>query len=130
MPEIDLMRRRAQHALAAVSGLREAGNYDNYVNYANALPAAVITNGLGQALATQLAAAKGEPKDPHRLLFRHVQQWLCRGADDSPFQGCDDLMQAVTECAESDYVWAQAETLAYLEWLKKFANAYLERGQD
>jgi CRISPR-associated protein Cmr5 len=38
-------------------------------------------------------------------------------------------MQAITEEDQRHYIRAQTEALAYLVWLKKFANAYLERGE-
>ncbi len=80
---------RARHALAAVESLKGM-DVKKYVSYAKALPASILQNSLGQAMATLLAASKGNPgmengsvKDAHRLLYDQVQAWLCV-AEESP----------------------------------------------
>jgi len=129
-------RLRAKHALQAVQGLPT--EVKKYTSYAKGLPASILQNGLGQAMATLLAAAKGEPAfrdgavhEAHRLLYDHVQDWLCRSDPLAPYQtergpGSNStiLMEKIVENGEADYLWAQAEALAYLSWLKKFAVAF------
>ena len=39
-------------------------------------------------------------------------------------------MEAIIKNDEQAYLKAQTEAFAYLVWLKKFANAYLEKGKD
>jgi CRISPR-associated protein Cmr5 len=119
---------RAKHALDAIENLpgrtpREVGNYRGYVE---ALPANILKSGLGQALAMERA---GADKDKgHRLLFGHMQDWLTTGWPNSPYrEGPDRLLRAIVDGGQPDYVRAQAEALAYLEWLKKFAVAFLEK---
>jgi len=123
--EID--RERARHALQQITEI-ENRELDNYVNYVKGLPAVILQNGLGQALATLLAASKGE-RDDHRLLYDQLNEWLCgeNGNRYSPYRRCrgSDLMRAITSGSEEEYVVAQGEALAYLQWLKKFAVAYL-----
>lgn len=103
-------------------------SYGNYVSYAEGLPAAILQNGLGQAMATLLAAAaKGEKEDPHRLLYNHVAGWLTRDHADAPYPKATELMTAITSGEEDTYLRSQAEALAYLRWLKKFAVAFLKK---
>ena len=37
-------------------------------------------------------------------------------------------MEAIVEGNQNQYVRAQMEALAYLEWLKKFSQAFLRKG--
>ena len=120
-----LDQRRAANALRLVKSLKESGKYAKYPSYVKSLPATVLQNGLGQALATLLAAAKGDTSDAHHLLYSHLHQWLCSDTDDAVFRAAPDVLEAITQHEEKQYLHAQAESLAYLEWLKKFAVAYL-----
>lgn len=142
-----LTQRRAAHALQRIRAHEKAGKgtYGNYVSYVESLPATILMNGLGQAAATLLSKAGREkirvdgketerlkPSDPHYCLFCDIQDWLCGGDEAAPYRNArdvpDKLMQAITSHDERTYLRAQTEALAYLVWLKKFANAYLERG--
>jgi CRISPR-associated protein Cmr5 len=77
-------------------------------------------------MATQLAAAKDSETDDHRRLYKHMEAWLRRDATAAPFRDHDDgLMEAIVDAEQHEYLIAQAEALAYLSWLKKFAVAYL-----
>ena len=133
---MNIERERARHALETINKLPE--DVDKYTSYVKALPASILQNGLGQAMATLLAASKGEPamdgsrvKSAHRLLFDHVQEWLCRDDPAAPYRMKEEksaadapLMEQITGGSEADYIRAQAEALAYLGWLKKFAVAF------
>jgi CRISPR-associated protein Cmr5 len=118
---------RAEHALQAVENIKDK-NIGHYVSYVQALPANILQNGLGQALATLLAASKGKEEDPHHRLYEQIQSWLCRTDEDAPYAGKPKkLMKAITEGNEQAYLHAHAEALAYLVWLKKFAVAFLSK---
>lgn len=129
MVEQTLGQKRAAHALDAVKRLEKDNNYGNFGSYVQRLPATIVMNGLGQAMASELAAARGcKDKDEraHRILFELVENWL---------QKCNaypktDLMIAIVQGNQEDYVRAQAEALAYLDWLKKFSQAYLNGDKD
>lgn len=129
--EKSLDLQRAEHALRAVEVLRDQ-KIGHDVSYVSALPANILQNGLGQSLATLLSAAnKGNNDDPHRNLYDQMQSWLCRDAQDAPYAGKPNLIEAITDGSERDYLHAHTEALAYLVWLKKFAVAFLnEPGKD
>ena len=118
-------QRRAAAALEAVRSVRagDAKIAADYRSYVAALPASILSNGLGQAVATLLAQARGKDT-AHRRLYEHLSAWLCGGDRDSPYPvGC--LLDHLTEHDQQAYVHAQGEALAYLDWLKKFATAFL-----
>jgi len=123
---MNIERERARYALEIVESLKDE-KLENYVSYVKALPATILQNGLGQAMATLLAAAKGNPQDDHRRLYDHLEKWLCKKNASSPYFDQNNLMKAITTNDEAAYIHAQAETMAYLEWLKKFAVAYLTK---
>jgi len=144
MTQVTLTRdqQRAQHALQSVNRVRErlknAGPNekeqkkarkfcDEYKSYAESLPANIVMNGLGQACAMLLAQAKdkSDEQDAHRLLYEHLQDWLRRREHAAVYPKDQDLVEAVINHGQSDYIRAQVESLAYLDWLKKFAQAYL-----
>lgn len=124
-----LDQQRARHALNAVREAEKKYRGEQrkkFVSYVENLPAAILTNGLGQAAATLLAQAKGDDRDPHRGLYNILENWLCRPDDLAPYQDTGALMDAIVEGDRATYLKAQMEALAYLEWLKRFAVAFLK----
>jgi CRISPR-associated protein Cmr5 len=75
------------------------------------------------------AGRQSEQDSAHRLVYKHLQDWLCQG-NDAVYRDKSDLVEAVISHGQNDYVRAQGEALAYLDWLKKFAQAYLAGGED
>lgn len=119
---------RAADALEKVNELRvyDEDWKDKYASYVSSLSPTILTNGLGQAAATLLSA--GEKGGPHRVLYDHLEGWLCRNDNTAPYRNFDaGLMKAITDHDREDYMKAQAEALAWLQWLKKFAAAYLKK---
>ncbi len=124
---------RAADSLKKVKEIQE--NYsederDSYADYVERLPAAILMNGLGQALAQLLAAAKRNEQDPHYLLYKHVHGWLCRDDPRAPYPNAPDMLEAITHKGRDKYLQAQAEAMAWLEWHKKLAVAYLKKAGD
>lgn len=123
-----LEQQRAAHALKSVQDLEQSPFGKQYRSYAESLPATIVMNGLGQACATLLSAANGDgPRErAYQSLHQHLQAWLCR--KDGVYPGANSLIDAIVKHGQAEYVHAQAEALAYLVWLKKFAQAFLPRG--
>lgn len=141
MSVMSLAQKRAADALQKVTKLQKAktdgadiGKYDSYVDR---LPATILMSGLGQAAATLLASARFGKSNrsadniANQTLYEHLSSWLCRDEEEAPYQKANDLMEAITQDDkdgkdEERYIHAQAEAMAYLEWLKKFSDAYLK----
>lgn len=127
-----LQQQRAKSALQSVQGLRDqvqnkeqlAGKLDadKLVSRAAELPFMIHANGLGQAAA--FFRSKQE-KDGYGALYRVLSQWLC--AEGRPFAGHGDLLEAITHSDLHTYRVAQAEAMQYMDWVKKFAKAYLAK---
>ena len=116
-----LEQKRAEHALdrARKMGQMDAEKYRSYVDR---LGPAIVMNGLGQALATEIAAG-GE----HKNLYENVENWLCR-SEGGVYSGNRDLLASIVEHGQDKYLHAQAEALAWLQWHKKFCRAFLRDG--
>lgn len=115
-------QKRSAHALAFVMELKHGkhGDYGKFKSYVSGLPATIVMNGLGQAIATELSS--GEMGHDH--LFKAIEEWLLTKCDIYPENR--GLMKAITSHSQESYIRAQAEALAYLVWLKKFSQAYLK----
>ena len=105
-----------------------------YCAYVERLGPSIIMNGLGQALATEQAAA-GSPAESgnrpsaeeraHSKLYESLQIWLCH-QDGGIFPAEDDVLMAIMHATQEEYIRAQIEALAWLEWHKKFCRSYLK----
>jgi len=102
---------------------------EDFKSFAAGLPSMILQNGFGQALA--FLAAKGsskdlifDTKDKHYAALKIILAWLVERklltAGDEKAQ----ILQ-ISDMEQMRYLRAQRETLAMLEWLKRYANAAL-----
>ena len=110
----------AWNCVAAVKGQSHAGKYGQL---ARSAPADIQANGLGQTLA--FWNAKGEAH--HRALLDDVSTWVKGQMKFSE----DSLLEWVIKTADTNgYRRATAEAIAFLTWLKRFAEAELPKEGD
>jgi CRISPR-associated protein Cmr5 len=118
-----MQQERAKFALDGVKRDAEKldkDGRDKYRSYASALPFMIHANGLGQAVA--FFRSKGEG-DVHFLLYQLLSDWLVK--DGQPFGGCGDLLDGIANESMFVYMAAQAEALVFMDWVKKFAKAFM-----
>jgi CRISPR-associated protein Cmr5 len=121
-----LQQERAQYALKAVqakANTLKPNEQSEYKSYAAALPAMIHMNGLGQAAA--FFKSKGGRHDD---LYQLLSTWLCQSRQ--PFQGYQDMLEGITQNDMQTYRLAQAEAQALMDWVKKFAKAYMQGDQE
>lgn len=119
-------QRRAEHALQQIVEIKDC-NDGYYISYVSALPATIVMNGLGQALLTLKAKEKERKDDSHGFLYKHVTKWLAKQVKE--LKACENGSNVIQKLMENDqtvYLIAQAEAMAYLNWLKQFSRAYLK----
>lgn len=124
----NIQLRRAKHAIACVRDMKKpenAGAIAEYLSAARGLPAEIRMNGLGQAVA--MLRARGVGNKGAMALYNHVSEWMCRPNSPSPYAGKDALIDAIVAEGEPAYRQAYVEIDAYLAWLKRFADAFLEK---
>jgi|ADGO01.1.fsa_nt_gi CRISPR-associated protein Cmr5 len=130
-----LDQRRAEHARETVEEILERGDAVArlYRSYVERFGPAVVMNGLGQALATELAAAGRAQGDrspqqvAHEQLYKNVMAWLC--GDAGVYTSGSDLLTELVAKDQAHYVRAQAEALTWLNWHKKFCQALLPKAK-
>ena len=123
-----MQQQRAKYALEQVENAKAAGiDQKKFKSYAAGFPAMVQMNGLGQAAAFFRCQANGEKPEAkaYKRLYDLLSGWLCK--DNQPFGGKNDMLQGITNGNMYSYSKAQAEALLLLDWVKKFAKAYMEK---
>ncbi len=113
-----LGQQRAKFCLEQLENL--SCNREEFKNFSAGLPAMILQNGFGQTLA--FLVAKGT--DKHLAGFSIIVAWLVnRNILTTAVPG--DILNQVSSLEQGDYLHAQRESLAMLEWLKRYANAEL-----
>ena len=120
-----MQQKRAAAALTAVQQHQKQDYSGELRSYLHALPAMIHMNGLGQATAfiRGKAGGNGSKADAYQASYDLLSNWLC--ADGQPYARHRDLLTGITSDDMDRYRLAQAEAQAYLDWVKKFAAAYL-----
>lgn len=92
------------------------------------MPAMVLANGLGQALAFLLQKDEGNRSGPEYIVYDIIAEWIVE--ERKLYTGPRaDLMSRLIQGDRFLYRQAQEETWALLVWLKKFAEAYIGAGE-
>lgn len=124
-----LEQERANMAWECVSKVKNTNYEKEYRQLARSAPADIQSNGLGQTLAFFRARGfeNGNPKkngaNEHYQLLAHISNWIRKQV--APSESEDIVEWIATQATTSDYRRATAETIAFLNWLKRFAEAEL-----
>ena len=118
-----IQQQRAAFALDRIQSAahNHSINKSEYKSYASALPAMIHINGLGQAAA--FYKSKG---GTHELLYALLSDWLTQEPS-QPYTNTEenDLIASIVGSDMHQYRLAQAEAQALMDWVKKFAKAYM-----
>ncbi|ADU92824.1 type III-B CRISPR module-associated protein Cmr5 [Geobacillus sp. Y412MC52] len=109
-----------QEVKQAKEGLKE--NFENYRSYVKKMPSLIQVNGLGQALAFCFQKKGRE----YRSIYRSIAKWM---KEQFPGQfGKEDmeLVEVVVNLSSADYRLWTMETLALLDWMRKFADGMVK----
>lgn len=121
-----LGQKRAEFALNRVTNIPQEKK-EKFKPFSAGAPSMILQNGFGQALAFWIAKGKNE----HMTMFNMVKEWLSYEKDDvknnfvKRTDSAKDFVEALTAMTQQEYLTAQKETLALLEWVKRYANAGL-----
>ncbi|MGB9774879.1 MAG: type III-B CRISPR module-associated protein Cmr5 [Bacteroidota bacterium] len=93
-----------------------------YVSLVRGASATILTCGLGQTIAFYLSKAKNNKE--YERLTSHLAEWVL-GDRENPARGKDgeNLLKEIIHKNSDCYRELTAEALAYLVWLKRFAEA-------
>lgn len=95
-----------------------------YGTLARKAPSLITSMGLGQTLAFLRAKGKNNGWDEHIVLGQHISSWVVNQIGKS-----GELLDVVRQESSEVYRQATAEALAFLGWLKRFAEAELPEAE-
>jgi len=97
-----------------------------YRSYSLKIPIMILTNGLGQTLA--FVKAKVEDGNAYELLYNQMRYYLkSENTTRIPMPpDKNELVEWVISCDSREYRFITQELLAFLNWLKRFAEGMIE----
>lgn len=109
-------------------------NYENllktYLSYSRKIPQMILTNGLGQTLA--FVKSKAKDGNAYDILYSQMTDYLKSNNTTRikiPSEN-NDLVGWVISCDSTTYRYITQEFLAFLNWLKRFAEGMIEGDAD
>ena len=91
-------------------------------NFIVGMPTMILTNGLGQSMAFLLS--KGERQSKYGRVFDIISTWLQQDIQELAAPSEMEFLKQFSRLDQSVYLTAQQETLAVLQWLKRYARAF------
>lgn len=117
-----LGQKRAEYALDSVVSI-PPNIKEKFKPFSAGAPSMILQNGFGQALAFWISKGKGGNNE-HMTMFNIVKDWLCQN-NMAEGQDNTEFIRNLSKMSQTRYLAAQKETLALLEWAKRYANAGL-----
>lgn len=115
-----LDQKRAAHAWESIRRLKVGDGYPDsaqeYGREAKKLPMRIMASGLGQALAFIRAKKRAD------ILYENLNSWIVNHQKLS-VSNKDDLIEAIVNGDSTFLRRATDESLAYLQWITRFAEA-------
>ena len=122
-------QQRSAFALQRIQDFGADGVSKNDANFIVGTPNMILANGIAQTMAFLLSKQKNDQIVVEVKVFKILKKWLSReisslsdAADDRNFLALFSTLE------QNDYLRAQDEALALLQWLKRYARAF-EVGQ-
>lgn len=115
-----LGQERAEFALKRVLSAKSVEKFDSL---AAGAPSQILQNGFGQTLAFWIS----KNDDKHKKLFGIVKDWLTKKEFVTHCEEDKDFIIGISELKQDQYLLAQKETIALLEWVKRYAKAFCEK---
>jgi len=124
-----ISQQRAKHALENIQQYQDKSYAGKLKGYIVSFAPMILMSGFGQACAFYVSKSgdKKEEEKAYQKAQTILWDWLHQHV--TAFGSQPDLMTAIVHCDAKKYQLAQVEALEYLNWLKKFAKAYL-KGDD
>lgn len=124
---------RAEYAYRCVEQvtyeLNEKGKRE-YRSYVKKIPTMILLNGLGQTLA--FVKAKAKDGNAYKLLYNQITEYMKSNSTIRIQMPPDknELIEWVISCDSREYRWITQELLAFLNWLKRFAEGMIEEEEE
>lgn len=112
---------------------------DKYTSYVKKIPQMILSNGLGQTLAFIFSkrqkikngdkpGSEKNPKNAYDLIYKQLTDYLKNEASSRIKMPPDknELIEWVISCDSKEYMYITQELLAFLNWMRKFAEGLEE----
>ena len=116
-----LGQKRAEFALQKV---QENLDVKQLKSFSAGAPNMILQNGFGQALA--FWAAKIDGNNHYAVIFNMVKKWLENNNFVEPSDENKDFIMKISQMSQQKYLVCQKESIALLEWVKRYANAFCD----
>ncbi|WP_422448333.1 type III-B CRISPR module-associated protein Cmr5 [Thermoanaerobacterium sp. DL9XJH110] len=125
---------RASFAYQCAEKGNEIEGRKEYKQYVKKMPMLIKTNGLGAALAFVKSKASDKLSESgyaYKLIYDQITEWLRRDEKKIiDLAGNIDLVAAVISLDSPQYRAVTIEVLAFLNWLRRFAEGLIEGDPD
>jgi len=128
-----LDQKRAAAAWKAVEEVCDEESGKKYTAWVRKTPSLILTNGLGQTLAFLRAKGKGDNASEYQRVYNHLSEWVLPHLDPNIPNNPTERRKLLEWLLRQDshvYRQATAEALAYINWLKRFAEARFGEVRD
>lgn len=98
-----------------------------YRSNALKLPTLILTNGLGQTLAFLKSKGKRDLSKSEEKVYRDIEGWLKRPGVINWGTAQGELIERIMKINSDKYRLVTTEALAFINWLKRFADAVLPK---
>jgi len=120
-----LNQERSEYALKEITP--KIGKVEkDFANFIAGTPSMILKNGFGHTLAFWLSKGKQKVGDKHTFVFDIVQNWLIDKSFIKSEKDNKDFLLKLSQSSQSEYLSAQKEALLLLEWVKRYAQAFLK----
>jgi CRISPR-associated protein Cmr5 len=114
-------QQRSAFALLRINDFGAQGVPEKDANFIVGTPNMILTNGISQTMAFLLS--KGEERSTR--VFCILKDWLSQEIKALPNSANNhQFLSQFAKLEQNDYLRAQQEALALLQWLKRYARAF------
>ncbi len=114
-------QQRSAYALKRIHDFGNNGVPEKDANFIVGTPTMILANGIAQTMAFLLS--KGEERTTK--VFNILKGWLSQEIKAMQKSGSDhQFLSLFANLEQNDYLQAQQEALALLQWLKRYARAF------
>lgn len=126
MSEVRMIaQERAEFALNKVLEIEkeiEKNRMKEFRNFSAGVPSIILQNGFGQTIAFFLSKDKSPQ---HQIMVEIIKEWLLQRNFIENVEENKDFVLKISKLNQQKYLYIQDETLKLLEWVKRYAHAFL-----
>ncbi len=132
-----LVQKRAEYALGKVlaylNNLNNTNEKKEFKSFVSGLPAMILQNGFGLTMTFLLSKQDNKKQTKQKEAFDEIKEWLISRSDLTKpiFQNLEQdkdntkFLKYLNEIEQKDYRMVQQEALSLLEWIKRYAAAFV-----